>query len=150
MAWEDTNCNGVRDGDESSLAGVCVWASLDAGEPTPSPEECADAQFQTDISGLYGGYFFAGASCNDVYIFAQAPEGFCPTTDTVVNDCVGEFGFVPIGLCQCRPVVMPEQSSVQRESRDLVFECPCWLGAFPVAAMAGGVLLVRRHRQGPR
>jgi hypothetical protein len=147
-AWEDTNCNGVRDSNEAPLAGVCLWASLDAGEPTPSPEECANEHLQTDSKGRSDGEFFAGASCNDVYIFAQAPDGFCPTTDTVVNDCIGEFGFAPIGLCPPQVAVTTEESNPPQESPLRVLLYLCWFVVFPSAATVGGFLLLRRLDQG--
>jgi len=100
VAWEDLNCNGVKDPDEPPLAGVCMWTSEFANEPTPSAEECASESFQTDSEGMGGGFWYSGVSCNDVFVFAQAPEGYDPTTDTVANQaCWNEFGFAPEGAC---------------------------------------------------
>jgi hypothetical protein len=100
VAWEDLNCDGVKGPDEPPLAGVCMWASTYASAPTPSGEDCAGEYLHTDSEGMGGGYFYSGISCNDVFVFAQAPEGFDSTTDTVANQaCWNEFGFAPEGTC---------------------------------------------------
>jgi len=59
MAYVDDNCNGVKDPDEAPLAGVCLWTSEFASEPTPSPEECAREYFQTDSEGMGDWVFYS-------------------------------------------------------------------------------------------
>ena len=103
MAWEDLNCNSAQDSGEVPLAGVCIWIYSDATEPPPYREDCDG----TNSEGISGWAFFAGASCGDIFVFAQAPDGFQPTTDTVVNDCYAEFGFAPVGVCPQRSGVTP-------------------------------------------
>jgi len=138
MAWEDTNCNGVKDPEEPPLAGVCLWTSTYASQPTPSQDDCAKEHLQTDSEGMGRGDFYAGCSCSDVYVFAQAPDGFQPTTDTVVNDCDGEFGFAPEGTCPPHASVTPERLVAYKAIRDAV----CWLGGPAVV-----VLLVLGYRK---
>ena len=139
-AYVDANCNGVRDPEETPLAGVCNWMSTDASVATPSREDCANEQLQTDSGGIGGWGFFAGLSCNDVYVFAQAPDGFQPTTDTAVNDCHGEFGFAREGTCPPRSIVQPEGMTAGQGTR-----CLCW-GLFLGVGPALFVLGYRKHR----
>ncbi|HUW09309.1 MAG TPA: hypothetical protein VM537_06230 [Anaerolineae bacterium] len=126
MAYVDANCNGVKDPDEAPLAGVCVWTSGFAGETTPSPEECAKEYLQTDIEGMGHPVFYSGAACRDVYVFAQAPAGFDPTTDTVVNGCDGEFGFAPTGACPPRRSV----TALELAGRERI-RCLAWVVGVP-------------------
>jgi hypothetical protein len=142
MAWEDANCDGVRDPQEPPLAGVCVWTSLYASQPTPSQEDCAKEHLQTDSDGWGRGYFYAGCSCSDVYVFAQAPDGFQPTTDTVVNDCEGDFGFAPEGTCPPHASVTAHELVVYKGIRGAA----CWFGGpAMVVLLVFGYLKFRRH-----
>lgn len=131
MAWQDTNCSGVKDPEEMPLAGVCLWTSTYASEPTPSREDCAKEYLQTDSEGRGDPVFFSGAGCRDVYVFAQAPDGFQPTTDTVVNDCDGEFGFAREGTCPLHVSVMPARLVAYKAIRDAA----CWFGGPAVVAL---------------
>jgi len=140
-AWVDANCNGVRDPEEAPLAGVCNWMSTDASVAAPSPEECADEELQTDSDGIGGWGFFAGAWCHDVYVFAQAPDGFEPTTDTAVNDCQGEFGFAPEGTCPPHASVTPGGLAFYKRIRGLA----CVFGGPAVVALL--VLGYRKFRR---
>ena len=141
MAYLDANCNGVKDAEETPMAGVCVWTSTYASEPTPSREDCANEYLQTDSEGMGDAAFFSGVSCNDVYVFAQAPDGFQPTTDTVVNDCDGEFGFAREGTCPPHASVTPDRLMAYKGIRTLV-----WLVGGPavVVLLAVGYRKFRR------
>jgi len=134
-AYVDANCNGVRDAEEAPLARVCNWMSTDASVATPSREDCANEELQTDSDGIGGWGFFAGVWCNDVHVFAQAPDGFQPTTDTAVDDCHGEFGFAREGTCPPRSIVQPEGN-----------RCLCW-GSFLGIGLALLVLAYRKLRR---
>ena len=143
-AYVDANCNGVRDPEETPLAGVCVWMSTDASEPTPSREDCANEYVQTDSEEIAGWGFFAGVSCDDVYVFAQAPDGFQPTTDTVVDHCYGEFGFAREGTCPPHSSVTADRLALYKGIRDAA----CWVGG--PAAMVLLALGYRKHRSESR
>lgn len=140
-AWEDTNCDGDRDHGEAPLAGVCVWSSTHVDAPTPSREECATGHLQTDRDGWGGWAFYAGASCADVFVFAGAPDGYQPTTDTVVNDCDAEFGFAAAGACPQRPIVT-QSDLVARQARKQLASYLVWF-LIPATAIGIGVLLVK-------
>jgi len=137
-AYVDANCNGVKDPEEMPLAGVYVWTSGDALAPTPSREECDSEDAQTDSEGESAVAWYSGSSCDEVFVFAQAPDGFQPTTDTVVNDCDGEFGFAREGTCPPRSIVQPEGN-----------RCLCW-GSFLGIGLALFVLAYRKHRSETR
>ena len=103
-AWVDTNGNGYRDVDETPLEGVCVWDwSAQVPDDEVIAQVCDDPFHRTGDSGEWPSSeeryltFRAGASCEDIYIFAKPPQGFEATTPIVVNSCYAEFGFAPEG-----------------------------------------------------
>jgi hypothetical protein len=145
MAWEDTNCNGVKDPGEPPMSGVCVWTSGYADVATPSPEECVSESLQTDSEGFGNWIFYSGAACKDVFVFAQAPDGYSATTYTVANGCEGKFGFAPEGTC-------PPHESIT--ARELVARAnsPFWARVFAVLCvllvLAFGYWMFRRRAVG--
>lgn len=143
-AWEDTNCDGDRDHGELPLAGVCVWSSTHVNAPTPSPEECTTEQLQTDRDGRSGWAFYPGTSCSDIFVFAQTPNGYHPTTDMVVNDCDGEFGFAPRGACPGPPIVT-QSDLIARHARRRLVSNLMWFLVLPAAAIIVGVLFLKRQ-----
>jgi hypothetical protein len=94
-AWVDRNGNGHREPDEPGLAEVCIWDSF--GPRMRNQEQVSEicGMSRTDENGYWDGGFKPGASCDEIYIYAVPPEGYRATTPLVVNDCLGEFGFVP-------------------------------------------------------
>ncbi len=91
ITWLDSNANGVKEAGEQNLPNVCVWSSysLEGGAVKSSP--CNNSY--TDQQGGWG-EFLPGGSCKEIFIFAQSPSGFHPTTDLVSNGCDARFGFV--------------------------------------------------------
>lgn len=142
-AYVDANCNGVKDPGEKPLAGVCVWTSGHAFAPTPSREECDSEEAQTDSEGESAVAWYSGASCDEVFVFAQAPDGLQPTTDTVVNGCEGDFGFAPEGTCPPHASVTPGRLVAYKRLRDAA----CWFGAPAVLVLLGliGYRKLRPH-----
>jgi hypothetical protein len=127
VAWEDLNCNGVKEPDEPPLAGVCMWSSTYTSAPTPSAEDCAKEYLHTDSEGMGGAFWQPGMSCNDVFVFAQAPEGYDPTTDTVANQaCWNEFGFAPEGTCPPHRSVTAQELVGRAQMR-----CLAWAVGLP-------------------
>ena len=94
--WLDTNGNGKQDGDEPFLPNVCVWGGYlsDFQSLGGWQEICQDKYSLTDESGGWS-EFYAGGTCDEIYIAAQPPKGYRPTTPLVVNGCNAEFGFAP-------------------------------------------------------
>ena len=64
-------------------------------------------------------------------MFAQAPDGFQPTTDTVVNDCDGEFGFAREGTCPPHASVTPDTLVAYKGIRSAA----CWVGGPAVVVL---------------
>ncbi len=94
-AWVDNNRNGEKDLGEPPLAGVCI-ESFDYKAIYNVPSTC-EQNLITDALGIWhGSEFFAGASCNDVFIYAFPLDGYTATTRLKVNGCVASFGFAPI------------------------------------------------------
>lgn len=154
-AWLDTNSDGYRDPSESSLENVCMWASteLERFDEESRLLLCADPDLRerliTDTEGEWGGPFFAGACCNDVYIFAIPPEGYQATTALVVNDCFAEFGFVlaksPSETEQLSPmdyVLQLQRQQRRAQAFDVIKTSAIVIGVL-FAALIGSFVIVR-------
>ncbi|MEP7136281.1 MAG: hypothetical protein ABI904_15240 [Chloroflexota bacterium] len=90
-AWLDKNANGVREDNEPPLANVCVWYGY---RPDSVIADCKFSDHQvTDKNGQWG-EFLAGADCDMIYIFANPPSGYRPTTDLASKGCDAGFGFI--------------------------------------------------------
>jgi hypothetical protein len=89
-SWLDENANGVRDSNEPPLAGVCVWAGYNIINDF---QENRDLCQFTDKDGKWE-EFLPGGSCEEFYVFVQAPDGYQATTNLAANSCSTEFGFV--------------------------------------------------------
>ncbi len=91
LTWLDENANGLREENEPPLANVCVWFRY---RPESQIENCEyEGYRRTDDNGKWG-EFLAGSQCDEIYIFAAAPDGFQPTTDLAYRGCDADFGFV--------------------------------------------------------
>jgi len=72
-----------------------IWAAhAEPGAGVGDLREVQDGRRAIRMAFWDGG-FKPGASCDEIYIYAMPPEGYRATTPLVVNDCLGEFGFVP-------------------------------------------------------
>ena len=92
-AWLDANGDGKQNNNEPSLPNVCVWGGY--GYQFSSWDEiCNSEYFVTDSGGKWS-EFFAGGSCDQIYIAAKPPQGYRPTTPLIVNGCWSQFGFIP-------------------------------------------------------
>lgn len=94
-AWLDKNANGLREQNEPSFPGVCIWSGY---RPDSVIQDytypCKFSDYDvTDKQGLWG-KFLPGGNCDIFYVFAKAPDGYQPTTDLASNGCSAQFGFV--------------------------------------------------------
>lgn len=99
QTYLDIDANGIQDGNEPSLAGVCVWylnrpISLlqDYGS-----NSCKVGEYNSGLTnqqGLWSSDFLPGSPCDAIHIFASVPEGYKPTTDLATQGCTAKFGFV--------------------------------------------------------
>lgn len=140
-AWEDANCNGKRDAEEAPLAGVCVWSSRNPRAATPAPEDCNTEDFQTEADGEFGPWWHSGSACDEVFIFAQTPGGFQPTTDIVVKGCSADFGFARESTCPARPV-LTQAELIKRQTMKQLASYPVWF-LIPATAIGIGLLFVK-------
>jgi hypothetical protein len=94
IAWYDRNANGIREDGEVPFPGVCIWTGYrpDIDHPNLVDPCVSYANDVTDEQGQWGRYL-PGGSCENYYVFAQAPDGYQPTTDLATNGCSAEFGF---------------------------------------------------------
>lgn len=76
--WVDENANGVRDENELPLAHVCVWSGY---RPDSQIEDCSFRDHHVTNENGQWGEFLTGSSCDTIYIFAVAPDGYQPTTN---------------------------------------------------------------------
>ncbi len=149
IAWEDANCDGVQGSGEAALQGVCVWASTDPAAPGPSTLECADERLQTNAYGRAEAGFYAGRRCSQIFVFARVPDGYQPTTDIAVNGCSADFGFARESTCPARPV-LTQAELIKRHTIKQLVSCVTWFLLLPGAAIAIGVLLVKRQARPTR
>jgi hypothetical protein len=149
IAWEDANCNGVQDSGETALQGVCVWSSWYPAAPTPAPEDCNTEYFQTEADGEFGPWWYSGAACKEIFIFAQTPDGYQPTTDIAVNGCSAEFGFARESTCPERRV-MTQAELTKRQTIKKLASYLVWFLVLPGAAIGIGVLLLKRQARPTR
>lgn len=139
-AWEDSNCNGIWEQEtERPLADVCIWAD---GQPNPNPPACAQPATRSSSAGGWQDFSHSYPTCQDVFIHAQAPDGFAPTTDTITNDCVAQFGFAPAGQCPVIDITTPSELAADRQQADLLR----WAGLLLLGAGLGALWLRWRHR----
>ena len=129
LAWFDSDGDGRFDFNEPLIQGVCMWASttLRIYDQQEIVEICEDAEFyeafHTNSLGLWPYEterymtFFAGASCNDIYIYALPPEGFNATTPLIVNGCSGAFGFAPENVSP-QNRALSHEAYVERQERE--------------------------------
>jgi hypothetical protein len=91
--WLDTNQNGKRENSETFLPSVCVWGGYASEFQDMGGWQyfCSHPYFETDSNGLWS-EFFAGGSCPEIYNVINPPENYFPTTPTIVNGCLAEFG----------------------------------------------------------
>ncbi len=128
-AWLDDNANGIQDSGEKALANVCIgWGKhVDIVDYRDTVSEILNLSHDsrckadqdvppvaTDEEGEWGG--IVSESCQYVFIFARAPEGYQATTDLVsANGCDdAKFGFAPIGVKVKQEIYSVEQF-IQRE-----------------------------------
>jgi hypothetical protein len=105
-AWQDKNANGIKNDDEPPFPGVCIWYGY---RPDSVIQNHSDpCQFLndgvTDEQGNWGQFLPAG-NCEDVYVFAEAPDGYQPTTDLASNSCSAQFGFVENSVTVSRKIL---------------------------------------------
>lgn len=147
-AWVDTDCDGHRDRDEEPLPGVCVRSPTWLPEGPPSLEYCAHHFNRTDEEGSWFGGTISGCA-TDYYIVARTPEGFEPTTDTIVdNSMYAAFGFAPEGTCPQRSIATPESLTALRLAHT---QRKAMLVGFGVAVLIGLILVgvkLRARRRG--
>jgi hypothetical protein len=145
--WEDTDCNGQPDEGEAPLQGVCVWYGDPVDSAIPQPDYCASEWSQTDSEGRWDGGLLWNRSCKAVYIFVETPNGFQPTTDTVVNDCFAEFGFAPALTCPERSIMTAADLAARERTIRVTIALALSLG---VGIITSIVLLglLKRQRKG--
>lgn len=142
-AWVDTDCDGHRDRDEEPLPGVCVRSPTWLPDRPPSLEYCARDYSRTDEEGSWSGGIISGCFV-DYYIVARTPEGFEPTTDTIVdNSMYGAFGFAPEGTCPQRSIATPESLTALRLAHT---QRKAVLVGFGIALLIGLILVGVRVR----
>jgi len=124
-AWMDTDRDGERDTSEDGLPGACIWAEINPNAHRLPINLCHAGAGLTDASGAWSGSFFAGAGPGtSIYIFAEPPPGFVPTTDLAVKSSNAEFGFAPgfgehEDFERMRYEQVEEDITAQARSRDL-------------------------------
>lgn len=120
----DTDRDGILDGDDKPLPDVCVWTSRTVFSYTAPEGYCQHQSSLTksdDTNNLWSDWktSITGSSCESVYIFANSPNGYFPTTSLGSQGCYPDFGFTnssePLGKSQ---ILLPEQYAYQT----LVFE----------------------------
>ena len=116
FTWHDTDCDGQQDDGEVPLVGIpfCLVDRLDS--PDASPDKCFVEGAQTDSEGRWS-TFVSGGGCGSMFVLVQTPGGYEPTTDTVSNDCVADFGFAQKGTCPDLSVVTPARMATQQRNR---------------------------------
>ena len=97
IVWYDINANGIMDPEDTPIEGIQVCATLNS--KTENEFE-ADYCFYSDFNGNVPssdevrGMFFAGAGCQDIYIFIILPKDYSLSTPSKVNGCNASFGLV--------------------------------------------------------
>lgn len=98
--WHDMDADGKMDPEDIPIGGITVCATTN-----PKSDKGSDADycfFSDDNGDVPGsnevrGMFFAGASCQDIYIFIVLPEKYVLSTPGKVNGCDASFGLMPAG-----------------------------------------------------
>ncbi|HUI88797.1 MAG TPA: hypothetical protein VLX61_08730 [Anaerolineales bacterium] len=88
--WLDANGNGIWDNNEPAVPNTCVWAGY-LNSFTNWQDICNGEGYKTDTQGVWGD-FFPGGTCEEIYNAVNIPNGYFPTTPTVVIGCTAEFG----------------------------------------------------------
>lgn len=94
FAWIDQNANGHFDSDEIPISGVCV-RSTSSTEKLLRNFSC-DVIDKTGLDGKWFGAEYPGRLREDIYIIANAPQGYKFTSSPVVKGTDAEFGFVSV------------------------------------------------------
>jgi len=100
--WLDRDGDGTRSPTEPPLESVCIWSvpELSMFDAEHMLNLCGSPDsvewLLTDSRGVRSGGFWAGACCEDIYVFAFTPEGYRATTPLAVAYCEAEFGFQPV------------------------------------------------------
>jgi hypothetical protein len=143
--WEDANCDGQRGEDEVPLYGVCVWAAGSPYSAVPQASYCAYSQGQTNSQGYWSDFTQYYGGCGDIFIFIRTLDGFQPTTDTVVNDCVADFGLARSSTCPQRSIVTPADLVAEQRRKRAITALA--LGAVVAAVGLSAAYWLRRWQR---
>jgi hypothetical protein len=144
--WEDVNCNGKAEVDEPPMEGVCVWSTSNVDAPPLSAEECADG-FLTDSRGELFCSWFPGCACERYYFFIRVPDGYQPTTYTVVNGCSARFGLASESSCPKQPGLTPAQQIARQRTSQTLTKVAWCVG--PTLLIGVVIALATRFWPGP-
>lgn len=148
--WLDKNGDGRRDANEPPMEGVCAWADTTPrafGDQQIS-RMCGgpDPNWHTDSSGQWpprsssGGInFFAGATCDDVYIYIKPPENYQATTPLIVNGCEAQFGIAPVGASTPTANARYEDYTQPLEAKQQTRQ---FIAALPIIIVIIGVIVL--------
>ena len=116
VTWLDGNTNGIKDANEKYLPHVCIWSSYSLLGGAVESNQCEYSY--ADDQGRWG-EFLPGGSCDEVFVFAQSPSGFHPTTNLVSNGCDAKFGFVQDNVPISHKVLSIDEY-IQQQNRSTV------------------------------
>jgi hypothetical protein len=136
-AWLDKDANGIKETDEPPLSGVCIWTGYRPDsiiQNYSDPCKFSDSAV-TDEQGNWG-EFLPGGSCDSIYVFAKAPEGYQPTTDLASNGCSAKFGFVENDVTVSRKVLSIDDFA--RRKITMLWITRIGIGLFTVAVAGFG------------
>jgi hypothetical protein len=96
--WHDMDADGIMDPEDVPIDGIQVCATTNSKSDKESEadycyysDENGDVPSSEEVRGM----FFAGANCQDIYIFIVLPEEYTLSTPGKVKGCNASFGLVP-------------------------------------------------------
>lgn len=127
MVFLDTDHDGIHDGDDKPLAGVCVWVGITPLSSVAPEGYCDQASSLTgvDTNSMQSSDWqitIEGASCETIHVFALAPDGYTATTPLGSRGCYPQFGFANTGESPQRPDALSSGQYAKQELFSVVLK----------------------------
>lgn len=148
----DTDHDGIHDGDDKPLDGVCVWIGRTPFSYVAPEETCDQASSRTriDADSLLSSDWqigVEGASCETIYVFALAPDGYTATTPLGSRGCYPQFGFANTGESPQRPDALSSDQYAQQELFSVVLKQGSSLLLMVIIAWVVSLIGIRKQEQ---
>jgi hypothetical protein len=97
FTWLDSNADGQQNLNEPPLADVCVWYESFPERFYKDDTNYCDFESHpvTDSQGKWSVFLAGEVNCKELWIFAEAPDGYQATTPLAFHGCSASFGFAP-------------------------------------------------------